>query len=213
MPGRREPEGAALPIARGAAPWLVPGLAGAAGAVLLSRRSRYRALVGVAAAATAAGLTWFFRDPQRRGTGLVLSGADGKVQSIDPWPDGRTRVAVFMSPLDVHVNRAPMAGKILSVEHIPGGHVPAFDKESDRNERVVWRLETEIGELECVQIAGTVARRIVPYLEEGTEVVQGERIGLIRFGSRFDVYLPPGIRPAVVVGQRTRAGETELVSG
>lgn len=211
MPGRREPEGAALAIARGAGPWLVPGLVGAAGAVLLSRKSRYRALVGTAAAATAAGLTWFFRDPPRHGTGGVLSGADGKVQSIDPWPDGRTRVAVFMSPLDVHVNRAPMAGKILSVEHIPGGHVPAFDKDSDRNERVVWRFDTEIGELECVQIAGTVARRIVPYLEEGVTVEQGERIGLIRFGSRFDVYLPPGVRPAVVVGQKTRAGETELV--
>lgn len=213
MPGRREPEGAALSIARGAGPWLVPGLVGAAGAVLLSRRSRYRALVGATAAATAAGLTWFFRDPPRHGEGRVLSGADGKVQSIDPWPDGRTRVAIFMSPLDVHVNRAPMAGKIISVEHVAGGHVPAFDKESDRNERVVWRFETEIGELECVQIAGTVARRIVPYLEEGDTVEQGERLGLIRFGSRFDVYLPPGISPAVVVGQKTRAGETRLVNG
>lgn len=213
MPGPSEPDGESLTLARGSGPWLIPGLLGAAGAVIATRRSPHRALVATAAAATAAGLTWFFRDPPRHGTGLLLSGADGVVQSIDPWPDGRTRVAVFMSPLDVHVNRAPIAGKILSVEHIAGGHVPAFNKDSERNERVVWRFDTELGELECVQIAGTVARRIVPYLEEGMTVVQGERLGLIRFGSRFDTYLPRGVEPAVVVGQKTRAGETRLVRG
>jgi phosphatidylserine decarboxylase len=118
-----------------------------------------------------------------------------------------------MSPIDVHVNRAPIAGKITSVEHIAGGHVPAFNKDSDRNERVVWKFETDLGELECVQIAGTVARRIVPYLEAGVTVEQGEKLGLIRFGSRFDIYLPEGVEPAVVVGQKTRAGETHLVCG
>jgi phosphatidylserine decarboxylase len=213
VPGRSEPDGEALSIARGAGPWLVPGLLGAAGATVLARRSRHRAVVGTAAAVTAAGLTWFFRDPPRTGAGLVLSGADGVVQSITPWPDGRTRVAVFMSPLDVHVNRAPIAGKILSVEHIQGGHVPAFNKDSDRNERVVWRFDTELGEIETVQIAGTMARRIVPYLAEGDTVRQGDKLGLIRFGSRFDVYLPPGVQSAVAVGQRTRAGETHLVCG
>ncbi|WP_460306132.1 phosphatidylserine decarboxylase [Actinocorallia aurea] len=213
VPGPHEPEAETLTLARGAGPWLVPGLVGAAGAVLLTRRSRYRGLVAAAATATAAGLTWFFRDPPRSGEGLLLSGADGVVQSITPWPDGRTRVAIFMSPLDVHVNRAPIAGKILSVDHIEGGHVPAFNKDSDRNERVVWRFDTAVGEIECVQIAGTVARRIVPYLEEGVSVEQGERLGLIRFGSRFDTYLPAGMVPAVTVGQKTRAGETHLVCG
>ncbi|GAB3280214.1 phosphatidylserine decarboxylase [Actinocorallia lasiicapitis] len=211
MPGRSEPDGEGRTFARGAAPWLIPGLVGSASAAFLARRSRFRVPVGIAAAGLAGGMAWFFRDPAREGEGLLLSGADGVVQSIQEWPDGRTRVAVFMSPLDVHVNRAPIAGKIISVDHIAGGHVPAFNKDSDRNERVVWKFATEIGELECVQIAGTVARRIVPYLEEGATVTQGERIGLIRFGSRFDVYLPQGIRPAVTVGQKTRAGETHLV--
>jgi phosphatidylserine decarboxylase len=211
VPGRSEPDGESRTFARGAAPWLVPGLVGSAAAAFLARRSRFRAPVGIAAAGLAAGMAWFFRDPPRQGEGLLLSGADGVVQSIDPWPDGRTRVAIFMSPVDVHVNRAPIAGKLLSVDHIAGGHVPAFNKESERNERVVWKFDTEIGELECVQIAGTVARRIVPYLSEGATVNQGERIGLIRFGSRFDIYLPEGITPAVTVGQKTRAGETHIV--
>ena len=210
MPGR---EAEALSIARGAAPWLIPGLLGAAGSIALARRSPYHAAVATVATAAAAGMTWFFRDPPRSGKGLLLSGADGVVQSIERWADGRTRVAVFMSPIDVHVNRAPIAGKITSVEHIAGGHVPAFNKDSERNERVVWKFETDLGELECVQIAGTVARRIVPYLEAGVTVEQGEKLGLIRFGSRFDIYLPEGVEPAVIVGQKTRAGETHLVCG
>ncbi|GAB2589137.1 hypothetical protein GCM10027168_22520 [Streptomyces capparidis] len=156
-------------------------------------------------------MLWFFRDPEREiATGRVISPADGVVQSIMPWRDGRTRVAIFMSPLNVHVNRAPAAGTITSVEHVPGGFVPAFNKESEHNERVVWHFDTELGDLEMVQIAGTVARRIVPYLDEGAKVEQGERVGLIRFGSRVDVYLPEGIAPAVEVGQATKAGVTRL---
>jgi phosphatidylserine decarboxylase len=161
--------------------------------------------------ALTAGMLWFFRDPERTiGQGRVICPADGVVQSIDPWPDGRTRVAVFMSPLNVHVNRAPLAGTVASVEHVPGGYVPAFNKDSDRNERVVWHFDTEIGDVEMVQIAGAVARRIVPYLEAGAKVEQGERVGLIRFGSRVDTYLPAGVEPAVEVGQRTTAGVTRL---
>src|SRR5262249_51047941 len=145
--------------------------------------------------------------PERRaGTGRVLAPADGVVQSIDPQPDGRIRVAIFMSPLDVHVNRAPVEGKVTSVEHIAGGFMPAFNKDSDKNERVVWHFATALGDIELVQIAGAVARRIVPYVGVGTKVAQAERIGLIRFGSRVDVYLPEGISPALIVGQRTKAG-------
>ncbi len=152
----------------------------------------------------------FFRDPERTpGAGLVAP-ADGVVQSIDAWPDGRTRVATFMNPFNVHVNRAPLDARVASVEHKPGGFVPAFDKESDRNERVVWRFETEVGDLEVVQIAGAVARRIVPYLAAGSKVRKGERFGMIRLGSRVDVYLPPGISPAVAVGDIVVAGETTL---
>ncbi|MFD0887811.1 phosphatidylserine decarboxylase, partial [Streptosporangium algeriense] len=160
------------------------------------------------------GMLWFFRDPERApGTARILSPADGVVQSIDPWPDGRTRVAVFMSPLDVHVNRAPLAGTVTSIEHVAGGFVPAFNKDSDKNERVVWHFATEVGDVELVQIAGAVARRIIPYLTVGAKVARAERIGLIRLGSRVDVYLPEGIEPAVSVGQRTVAGVTGLDHG
>ncbi|HUR68928.1 MAG TPA: phosphatidylserine decarboxylase [Candidatus Thermoplasmatota archaeon] len=153
----------------------------------------------------------FFRDPERdaKRPGL-LAPADGVVQSIDVYPDGRTRVATFMDPFNVHVNRAPLAGRVASVEHVQGGFVPAFNKESERNERVVWHFETEVGDLEVVQIAGTLARRILPYLAQGAKVEKGDRIGIIRLGSRVDVYLPAGLRPAVKEGDKMVAGETVL---
>src|SRR6478752_383746 len=198
-------------IARGATPWFVPTLATAAVTTALTRRSGKWALAAVPACALGAGMLWFFRDPEREiGTGRVISPADGVVQSIDAWPDGRTRVAIFMSPLNVHVNRAPLPGTVTSVEHVAGGFVPAFNKDSDRNERVVWHFDTALGDIELVQIAGAVARRIVPYLAAGAKVAKAERIGLIRLGSRVDLYLPEGIVPAVSVGQRTVAGVTAL---
>ncbi|GAA4868732.1 phosphatidylserine decarboxylase [Kitasatospora terrestris] len=198
-------------IARGATPWFVPTLATAAVTTALTRRSGKWALAAVPACALSAGMLWFFRDPEREiGTGTVISPADGVVQSIDEWPDGRTRVAIFMSPLNVHVNRAPLAGTVTSVEHVAGGFVPAFNKDSDQNERVVWHFDTELGDIEMVQIAGAVARRIVPYVDAGTKVEQGERVGLIRFGSRVDIYLPAGVEVAVQVGQKTTAGVTRL---
>ncbi|WP_199847226.1 phosphatidylserine decarboxylase [Kitasatospora fiedleri] len=198
-------------IARGATPWFVPTLATAAVTTALTRRSGKWALAAVPACALSAGMLWFFRDPEREiGAGRVISPADGVVQSIDEWPDGRTRVAIFMSPLNVHVNRAPLAGTVTSVEHVAGGFVPAFNKDSDRNERVVWHFDTELGDIEMVQIAGAVARRIVPYVDAGTKVEQGERVGLIRFGSRVDTYLPAGVEVGVTVGQKTTAGVTRL---
>ncbi|MFJ6573189.1 phosphatidylserine decarboxylase [Streptomyces sp. NPDC091292] len=198
-------------IARGASPWLLPTVATAALSLVRSRRSRGAAVVAVPATALAAGMLWFFRDPERQiSQGRVISPADGVVQSIMPWKDGRTRVAIFMSPLNVHVNRAPLSGEVTSVEHIPGGFVPAFNKESENNERVVWHFDTELGDIEMVQIAGAVARRIVPYIPQGTKVEQGDRIGLIRFGSRVDIYLPEGVDVAVEVGQKTVAGVTRI---
>lgn len=202
---------AGVRLARGASPWLLPTVATAAVSLTRARRSGRWAAVAVPATALAAGMLWFFRDPDREiAQGRVISPADGVVQSIMPWKDGRTRVAIFMSPLNVHVNRAPLAGTVTSVEHIPGGFVPAFNKESENNERVVWHFDTELGDIEMVQIAGAVARRIVPYVPQGTKVEQGERIGLIRFGSRVDIYLPEGIDVDVEVGQATTAGVTRL---
>jgi phosphatidylserine decarboxylase len=198
-------------LARGASPWLLPTVAAAAVSLARARRSGRWAAAAVPTTALAGAMLWFFRDPEREiGQGRVISPADGVVQSITPRQDGRTRVAIFMSPLNVHVNRAPVAGTVTSVEHVPGGFVPAFDKESEHNERVIWRMACELGELEMVQIAGAVARRIVPYVPQGTKVEQGQRVGLIRFGSRVDVYLPHGIEPAVEVGERTTAGVTRL---
>ncbi|NUP33415.1 MAG: phosphatidylserine decarboxylase [Streptomycetaceae bacterium] len=205
------PRRPAVRLAKGASPWLVPTALTAAVTGCAALRSRRWAFAAVPTLALTGGMLWFFRDPERTpGTDGIIASADGVVQSIDPWPDGRIRVATFMSPLNVHVNRAPLTGVVKSVEHKPGGYIPAFNKESENNERVVWVFDTPRGEIELVQIAGTVARRIVPYLEPGAEVAVGERIGLIRFGSRVDVYLPPGVEPAVTVGQRTRAGETRL---
>jgi phosphatidylserine decarboxylase len=203
-----------LGLARGVSPWLLPTVAAAAVTSLLTRRDRRWALAAVPLTALTGGMLWFFRDPDRTpGTGRILSPADGVVQSIDPWPDGRTRVAIFMSPLDVHVNRAPLAGTVTSMEHVSGGYLPAFNKDSDTNERVVWHLDTALGDVELVQIAGAVARRIVPYVAEGAKVARAERIGLIRLGSRVDVYLPEGIAPAVSVGEKTVAGVTSLDHG
>ncbi|MFI7132992.1 phosphatidylserine decarboxylase [Nonomuraea sp. NPDC050153] len=201
-------------LARGVSPWLLPTVAAAAATALLTRRDRRWALAAVPLGALTGGMLWFFRDPDRTpGAGRVLSPADGVVQSIDPWPDGRTRVAIFMSPLNVHVNRAPLAGNVTSVQHVAGGFLPAFNKDSDQNERVVWHFETTLGDIEMVQIAGAVARRIVPYLSTGAKVAQAERIGLIRFGSRVDIYLPEGISPAVSVGEKMVAGVTRIDRG
>ncbi|WP_017596083.1 phosphatidylserine decarboxylase [Nocardiopsis potens] len=198
-------------MAKGSAPWLVPACAAAGAALLAARRSRAGKAIAVPTVGLAAGMAWFFRDPERvPADGRVVSSADGVVQSIDTQADGRTRIAVFMNPLNVHVNRAPTAGTVVRREHRSGGFRPAFDKDSERNERVIWTFETEIGEITVVQIAGAMVRRIVPYLAEGQKAEKGQRIGLIRFGSRVDVYLPPGIAPAVEVGQKVRAGETRL---
>ena len=201
-----------MKLARGTSPWLVPVIALTAAAVARARRSRSWAIIALPLIMLTGLMLWFFRDPERQvGEGGILSPADGVVQSIDAWPDGRTRVSIFMGPLNVHVNRAPCAGTVTSVEHIPGGYLPAFDKDSDRNERVVWHLKTDLGDLEFTQIAGAMARRIVPYAAAGEVVQQGERIGLIRFGSRVDVYLPADLTPAVTIRQRIHAARTPLV--
>ncbi|MFD0773948.1 phosphatidylserine decarboxylase [Streptomonospora algeriensis] len=198
-------------LARGSAPWLLPAFALVVALAAASWAVPVLLVAAIPACGLALGMVWFFRDPDRVAAGAGLAcAADGAVQFIDSQTDGRTRVAVFMNPLNVHVNRAPLAGVVTGVEHRPGGFRPAFDKDSERNERVIWTFQTEIGEVAVVQIAGAMVRRIVPYLAEGQKVEKGQRIGLIRFGSRVDVYLPPGVAPAVEVGQKVRAGETRL---
>ncbi len=175
-----------------------------------------------------AGLTvwcyYFFRDPERvtpERPGLIVSPADGMVSLIEPavppaelgLPDKPlTRVSVFMSVFNCHVNRAPVAGRVRAVAYRPGKFLNAsLDKASDDNERNGVLIEMADGRpLAVVQIAGLVARRIVCFTAEGATLARGERFGLIRFGSRLDVYLPEGIVPQVRVGQTMVAGETVI---
>ncbi len=167
---------------------------------------------------------YFFRDPKRsvpQGRGLIVSPADGVVSLIEravPPPElgagsaPLLRVSVFMSVFNCHVNRAPIAGRLLKMAYRPGKFLNAsLDKASEDNERNSLLLEMADGRtLVVVQIAGLVARRIVPFVTEGQGLRTGERFGLIRFGSRLDVYLPEGVEPLVAVGQTMVAGETVL---
>lgn len=175
-----------------------------------------------------AGLTvwcyYFFRDPQRTTPireGLFVSPADGVVSLIEPAvPPAElgmsdaplTRVSVFMNVFNCHVNRAPIAGRIASVAYRPGKFLNAsLDKASSDNERNSLCIEmADSRQIAVVQIAGLVARRIVCFVEDDQQMMTGERFGLIRFGSRVDVYLPDGVSPLVSVGQSMVAGETVL---
>jgi len=162
----------------------------------------------------------FFRDPERvtpHEPGLAVAPADGKVVQVararDPF-DGseRLRVSIFMNVFDVHVNRAPVAGTVRELAYHPGKFLNAsLDKASEDNERLSMSLVAEDGGAwTVVQIAGLVARRIVPWAEVGDDLARGQRYGMIRFGSRLDVYLPDDYSPVIPVGQRTLAGQTVL---
>lgn len=167
---------------------------------------------------------FFFRDPERvtpKGDGLVVSPADGIVSSIsevvppeemDLGTEPMTRICIFMSVFNVHVNRVPVSGKVIKKHYRPGAFVNvSLDKESENNERMEMTLETSSGvKIGVIQVAGLVARRILSFVQEGHKVKTGERFGLIRFGSRLDVYLPKNIEPAVLEGQIAVAGETVL---
>lgn len=136
----------------------------------------------------------FFRDPQRKTSDGVVAVADGKIRQIKEITDkdiGKCIfISTFMNVYNVHVNRMPLDGTIKKITHISGLHIPAFKKESEKNERLILKINTKIGMIKVVQIAGTLARRIVPYVKEGDKLKKGEKIGIIRLGSRVDVYLP-----------------------
>jgi len=167
---------------------------------------------------------YFFRDPERvppTRPGAVLAPADGRIvsvaQAVPPAELGlgagpRWRVAIFLSVLDVHVNRIPASGTITRIAYRHGKFVNAsMDKASDHNERNALALRLPDGrEMAIVQIAGLIARRIVCQVREGDAVIAGSRFGIIRFGSRTDLYLPEGVRPLVAEGQLTIGGETVI---
>ncbi len=148
----------------------------------------------------------FFRDPDRTPTGDeddAVSPADGKVISIK----NRT-ICIFMNIHNVHVNRSPLSGTVTHIDYKPGGYIPAFNKDSYVNERNHVVLKTEHSTLEITQIAGVLTRRIVSYISEGSHINRGERIGMIRFGSRVDVIIPEGYRFTVRLNDKVKAGET-----
>ncbi|MDA7787831.1 phosphatidylserine decarboxylase [Sphingomonadaceae bacterium] len=180
-----------------------------------------------------AGIFAFFRDPERvvpQGSELVISPADGKICAIHQMeppeqlqgenaagqcglPLGAvTRVSIFLSIFDVHINRTPVGGTVRRMVYAPGQYLNTdLDKSSAGNERQHYLIERSDGLLiGFTQIAGMVARRIVPFVKPGDIVAAGQRVGMIRFGSQVDVYLPAGTQPAVILGQRMIAGETVL---
>jgi phosphatidylserine decarboxylase len=158
----------------------------------------------------------FFRDPQRNIGRDIVACADGKIREISDITDeeiGKSvNISTFMNVQNVHVNRMPYTGKIIDIKHFSGFHLPAFKKESDKNERVIIIVKTKIGNIKIVQIAGTLARRIVPYVKEGDNIKKGERIGIIRLGSRVDIYLPrEKIKKInVKIGDKIKAGEDTI---
>jgi phosphatidylserine decarboxylase len=171
-------------------------------------------LIGIAIAA-------FFRDPERQapvGEGLVVSPADGKVVSVagvkgdSPFLGSATRVSIFLSPLDVHINRTPVEGRIAKVTYQQGKFLAAYKEEaSQRNEQNALSIVDSKGRtLGVVQIAGVVARRIICRAKPGDRLARGERFGLIMFGSRTDTYLPESCQVEVTEGQRVKGGETVL---
>ncbi len=167
---------------------------------------------------------YFFRDPPRvtpTREGLVVSPADGRLEMIGQAPpppelemgdEPLTRVSVFLNVFDVHVNRVPLGGVVEGLSYRPGKFLnAALDKASEENERMSVKLESEDGrQIAFVQIAGLIARRIKCDLKLGNRVETGQVFGLIRFGSRMDVYLPQGVQPLVALGQRMVAGETVI---
>lgn len=199
-----------------------PFVAGGAAASLLLRKLSPAAgvLGGVATLCCAA----FFRDPPRTpplGSGIAVAPADGTVSSVEPAPappeiglgsTPRPRVSVFLSVFDVHVQRIPVSGEVREIAYHPGKFLSAdLDKASEVNERNSMLLRTAEGhEVAVVQIAGLVARRIVCSARPGDQVRTGTTYGVIRFGSRVDLYLPPGSEVLVREGQRTIGGETTL---
>jgi phosphatidylserine decarboxylase len=169
-------------------------------------------------------VAYFFRDPPRvtpLRDGLIVAPADGRISAIERirppaelglGDEPRIRVSTFLSVFDVHINRSPVAGRIARSVYVPGSFLnAALDKASEENERRAVVIATAGGtEIGVVQIAGLIARRIVTFANEGDSLGIGQRFGLIRFGSRVDLYLPPGHGALVAVGQRSVGGETVL---
>jgi phosphatidylserine decarboxylase len=205
--------GRKLPVAREGWPFIAVPAAVAGVLALLGRR---RLALPFAAASLAS--LGFFRDPERTppvGAGTVLSPADGRVTSVEEVDDHfvgpAVRVSIFLSPLDVHVNRAPIAGLVVDTAYTRGRFVAAYNPEAGEvNERCAIRIQGDTARVTVVQIAGVVARRIVCRVAAGDKLDAGQRIGMIRFGSRTDCYMPRSTRVRVTPGDHAVGGLTVL---
>lgn len=201
-------------------PFILGGLAGGVIGKMLPWKLTKR--LGCAALGFSAFSLYFFRNPKRvppQEAGLVLAAADGRVTGIAQVPppaslemgsDPVWRVSIFLSVLDVHINRMPVSGEITKIIYHPGLFLNAsLDKASENNERNEIRITMKDGrQVAVVQIAGLIARRILCDISESDKVQAGDIFGLIRFGSRTDIYLPPGVMPSVLEGQTMIGGET-----
>lgn len=202
-----------IPVAREGWPFILGPAVAALGLTLLGRRR----LAAPFWAASAASLG-FFRDPERAVPAVthgVLAPADGRVTSVedavDPFVGPSRRVSIFLSPLDVHINRAPIAGLVSDTVYTPGRFVAAYDPAAGEvNERCAVRIQGEQARVTVVQVAGVVARRIVCRVGPGDKLEAGQRFGMIRFGSRTDCYMPKGTDVRVKVGDRVIGGVTVL---
>jgi phosphatidylserine decarboxylase len=187
------------------------------GIVLLAVGHRWLIGVGVALLLLGLFVFSFFRNPDRvvpQDRGLIVAPADGRVVVIkNEKEQGRcgTRLSIFLAIWNVHVNRAPAAGKIIRLDYQPGKFLAAWDEQASfQNEQNVFRQSTEYGEIVYKQIAGWVARRVVSWKKAGDEVARGERIGLVRFGSRVDLWLPEEAEILTKVGENVKGGSTVL---
>jgi phosphatidylserine decarboxylase len=201
-----------MKIDRSGVPFIAAALVPAAG---LAAVRRY----GWAASFALLGgfFAYFFRDPDRvvpEGEGLVVAPADGRVIHVGPAegptapPGTWQQVTIFLSPLDVHINRSPVRGSITRIEYRPGRFLPAYDARADENElNEIW-IDADGTQVVVRQVVGILARRIVCRVSERQQLARGERIGLMKFGSRMDVFVPPDATVCVQVGQQVIAGET-----
>jgi phosphatidylserine decarboxylase len=201
-----------FPVAREGWPFVLGS--GALAAALFVTGHRRLALPFAAASLASLG---FFRDPEREVpvlTRAVLSPADGRVtdvsDAVDAFVGPSIRVSIFLSPLDVHINRAPIGGFVVGAEYSAGRFVPAYKAEAEHNERCAIHIQGDHARVTVTQIAGVVARRIVCRVVAGDNLAAGERVGMIRFGSRTDCYMPRGMDVRVRVGDRVTGGVSVL---
>ncbi len=208
-----------LPIAPEGRGFVAVPLMAGIGALAAAQASASEATgwIGWALLLAAGFCAFFFRDPDRRPPGdrnALLAPADGRVTAVGPAEEGEPgtqRVSIFLSIFDVHINRAPVSGGVTAVRYRQGAFRAAFRKDAaERNERSELEMATDWGAVRVRQIAGVVARRIVCRVQAGDRLARGDRFGLIRFGSRTDLLLPPGVALTVRPGDRVRGGLTVI---